>query len=153
MEESSEVRMITEAEKPHRITYVNQVRVLTVIEMNYSVFICYFFSIAQSFVELFGYVPEQVVGYTCSVLQGAETEQDQINALMSNVNVSMALPHLSRFFHMSSTAEPNLILSCHYYRGICLAPRRLQTTRMTIRNSRTGFGYTRCIWKAASLTS
>eukprot|EP01036_Dinobryon_divergens_P026503 gene26503-35166_t len=63
MEESSEARMITEADKPHRITYVN-----------------------QSFVELFGYVPEQVVGYTCFILQGAETEQDHINALMNNVN-------------------------------------------------------------------
>ena len=37
---------------------------------------------------MFGYVPEQVVGYTCSILQGAETEQDHINALMNNVNVS-----------------------------------------------------------------
>ena len=116
MEESSEARMITEAEKPHRITYVNQVRVFnTLVEIHYS-FVAYsrfyFVLFLQSFVELFGYVPEQVVGYTCSILQGAETEQDQINALMSNVNVSMALPHLSRFFHVSSTAEPNLILFC-----------------------------------------
>mmetsp|Transcript_11433 Transcript_11433/g.15740 ORF Transcript_11433/g.15740 Transcript_11433/m.15740 type:complete len:896 (+) Transcript_11433:59-2746(+) len=66
MEESYEARMITEAVKPHRITHVN-----------------------QSFVELFGYIPEQVIGYTCSILQGSETELDRLNSLMNNVDKNL----------------------------------------------------------------
>lgn len=66
MEETFEARMITEACSPHIITYVN-----------------------QSFVELFGYIPQQVVGFTCSILQGKETEKDKLDDLMKYVHKNL----------------------------------------------------------------
>lgn len=66
MEETFEARMITEACSPHIITYVN-----------------------QSFVELFGYIPDQVVGFTCSILQGKDTEKDKIDDLMKYVHKNL----------------------------------------------------------------
>lgn len=65
--------------------------------------------------ELFGYVPEQVIGYTCSILQGAETEQDKLNALMNNISVSFITFFLFTFLFIMHffVAESSLFSYCY----------------------------------------
>jgi PAS domain S-box-containing protein len=66
-EEACEARVITEATHPYRITYAS-----------------------QSWCDLFGYEPAKVIGQTCKILQGEETEMDRIEEIMTGVKFGRA---------------------------------------------------------------